>query len=92
MKNVAADPNYKAIADKLRKQLMDELKSSGDPRLVDDGKFVYMKTQQFDAEGDRIDIDIPTRASREQKGQTAHLFCPTGFLDDTWFHHGSFAL
>jgi hypothetical protein len=54
--------------------------------LVDDGKFVYMKSQQFDANGDRIDIDIPTRASRQQKGQTAHLFCPTGLLDDIWWH------
>lgn len=54
--------------------------------LVDDGQFVYMKSQQFDAEGNRIDIDVPTRQAREQKGLTAHLFCPTGLLDDIWWH------
>ncbi len=30
--------------------------------LVDDGKYVYMKSQQFDAEGNRIDVDIPILA------------------------------
>jgi hypothetical protein len=54
--------------------------------LVDDGRSVYMKSQQFDANGSRIDIDIPTRAAKEQKGETAHLFCPTGLLDDVWWH------
>ncbi|MHC4509986.1 MAG: outer membrane protein assembly factor BamB family protein, partial [Planctomycetota bacterium] len=54
--------------------------------LVDDGQFVYMRSQQFDAEGNRIDIDIPTRDVKEQKGRTAHLFCPTGLLDDVWWH------
>ena len=54
--------------------------------LVDDGRFVYMKSQQFDAEGNRIDIDVPTRNAKEQRGPTAHLFCPTGLLDDVWWH------
>ena len=54
--------------------------------LVDDGKFVYMRSQQFDGQGNRIDIDIPTRNAREQKGETTHLFCPTGLLDDIWWH------
>jgi hypothetical protein len=54
--------------------------------LVDDGQFVYMKSQQFDSEGNRIDIDVPTRDAKEQKGPTAHLFCPTGLLDDVWWH------
>lgn len=54
--------------------------------LVDDGQFVYMKSQQFDGEGNRIDIDVPNRQAREQKGPTAHLFCPTGLLDDVWWH------
>jgi hypothetical protein len=54
--------------------------------LVDDGKYVYMRSQQFDSEGKRIDIGVPTRNSREQKGETAHLFCPTGLLDDIWWH------
>jgi hypothetical protein len=54
--------------------------------LASDGENVYMRSQQFDLEGKRIDIDVPTRNSREQKGPTAHLFSPTGLLDDIWWH------
>ena len=54
--------------------------------LVSDGQFVYMRSQQFDLEGNRIDIEVPNRQAREQKGETAHLFCPTGLLDDVWWH------
>ena len=54
--------------------------------LVDDGEYVYMRSQQFDAEGNRIAIDVPTQKEREQHGETAHLFCPTGLLDDAWWH------
>ncbi len=54
--------------------------------LVSQGNSVYMRSQQFDLEGNRIAIDIPTRQAREQKGETAHLFCPTGLLDDLWWH------
>jgi outer membrane protein assembly factor BamB len=54
--------------------------------LVDDGDLVYMKSQPFDARGRRTEIDAPTRQAREQKGDTAHLFCPTGMLDDVWWH------
>jgi arylsulfatase A-like enzyme len=39
MHNVAADPAYAEVIAKLRKQLMDELQRTGDPRLVDGGKF-----------------------------------------------------
>ena len=39
MNNVAESKNYKAIKDKLHKQLMDELKRTNDPRLVNDGDF-----------------------------------------------------
>jgi hypothetical protein len=39
MNNVAADPAYSSVAASLRDRLMAELKSTGDPRLVDDGKF-----------------------------------------------------
>lgn len=39
MRNVAADPEYATIVADLREQLLVELKRSGDPRLVDDGKF-----------------------------------------------------
>jgi outer membrane protein assembly factor BamB len=54
--------------------------------LVSDGKNVYMRSQQFDQEGNRIDIEVPNRREREQKGETAHLFSPTGLLDDVWWH------
>lgn len=39
MRNVAADPAYAAVVADLRKRLMSELESSGDPRVIDDGKF-----------------------------------------------------
>jgi N-sulfoglucosamine sulfohydrolase len=38
-KNVAADPRYAATRSRLERRLMDELKRTGDPRLVDDGRF-----------------------------------------------------
>jgi N-sulfoglucosamine sulfohydrolase len=37
--NVAADPAYVRTRAALEKQLFDELKRTGDPRLVDDGRF-----------------------------------------------------
>ncbi|MEX2185779.1 MAG: sulfatase-like hydrolase/transferase, partial [Pirellulales bacterium] len=39
MQNVAADPSYAKVAAGLRQRLMAELSRTGDPRLVDDGKF-----------------------------------------------------
>ena len=39
MNNVAADPAYAKILAKLRQRLLGELKRTGDPRLVADGKF-----------------------------------------------------
>ncbi len=58
--------------------------------LSADEKFIYMKSQKFDREGQRIDLgphtgDFAGQGS-QQGGDTAHLFCPTGFLDSTWFH------
>ncbi len=37
--NVAADPEYAQIRAKLEAQLMKELRRTGDPRLIDDGRF-----------------------------------------------------
>jgi arylsulfatase A-like enzyme len=37
--NVAADPRYAAARAKLETRLMGELQRTGDPRLVDNGKF-----------------------------------------------------
>jgi arylsulfatase A-like enzyme len=39
VKNVATDPAYAKVRAGLEQRLMDELKRTGDPRLVDDGKF-----------------------------------------------------
>jgi len=50
-----------------------------------DGRHVYMRSQPFDLQGRRTAIITP-RNFRDQSGPTAHLFCPTGFLDDTWWH------
>ena len=50
-----------------------------------DGRHVYMRAQPFDLEGKRIDVFTP-RDYTQQRGETAHLFCPTGFLDDSWWH------
>jgi hypothetical protein len=36
---VAADPKYAQTRAALEKRLMEELKRTGDPRLVDDGRF-----------------------------------------------------
>src|SRR4029077_6417475 len=58
--------------------------------LSSDGKSIYMRSQQFDLAGKRLGLgphsgQAPTHAA-VQKGETAHLFAPMGFLDDTWFH------
>ena len=39
MNNVADDPEYADVVKYLQNRLLDELKSSGDPRLVNDGRF-----------------------------------------------------
>jgi hypothetical protein len=39
IRNVAADPAYASVVRELRQRLLDELKRTGDPRLVDDGRF-----------------------------------------------------
>ena len=39
MKNVATDEKYANIRQQLESQLISELRTTGDPRLVDDGKF-----------------------------------------------------
>jgi arylsulfatase A-like enzyme len=37
--NVAAEPKYAKVRADLERRLMDELKRTGDPRLIDDGRF-----------------------------------------------------
>jgi len=50
-----------------------------------DGKYIYMRSQRFDLAGRRRGVVAPTNA-KDQTGEGAHLFSPTGFLDGTWWH------
>ena len=50
-----------------------------------DGERVYMRAQAFDLAGKRLDVFTPRRYDA-QRGETAHLFSPNGFLDGTWWH------
>jgi hypothetical protein len=51
-----------------------------------DGKYVYMAKQKFDLEGKRVGIAPIGVKPPAEPAETMHLFSPTGFLDDTWFH------
>ncbi len=58
--------------------------------LSSDSVYVYLRSQQIDMEGNRLEIgphsgDFAGQGS-VQRGPTQHLFAPMGFLDDTWFH------
>lgn len=64
--------------------------------LTCDGRHIFMKSQKFDLEGNRLEIgpnagDFATQASK-QRGEDAHIFAPMGFLDDTWFHRAYWVL
>lgn len=54
------------------------------------GERVFMRSQQFDLQGNRLDLGPHSGQAAEQgavqRGEGAHLFSPTGFLDGTWFH------
>jgi outer membrane protein assembly factor BamB len=50
-----------------------------------DGQYVYMRSQRFDGEGIRQEIDMFSQ-DIQATGEGPHLFCPTGFLDDVWWH------
>ncbi len=51
-----------------------------------DGDYIYMRTQRFNKQGERLDIANPTGNIRQQQGEGAHLFSPTGFIDDAYWH------
>jgi hypothetical protein len=52
--------------------------------LSSDGKYVYMRSLPFDLQGKRKFVSyVPVK---EQQGDDLHLFCPTGFLDDSLWH------
>ncbi len=61
-----------------------------------DGRHIFMKSQKFDLEGNRLEIgpnsgDFAQQASK-QRGEDAHIFAPMGFLDETWFHRSYWVL
>lgn len=52
--------------------------------LSSDGKYVYMRSLPLSLEGERKFVAyVPVK---EQQGDDLHLFCPTGFLDDSLWH------
>jgi outer membrane protein assembly factor BamB len=51
--------------------------------LSSDGKYLYMRSQQFDLQGNRKHIAV--RDVTDQSGEGAHIFSPVGFLDDMQF-------
>lgn len=62
-KNVAADPRYTAARAKMEARLMGELARTGDPRLVDDGKFYETPPMS----GPVNDPDIPAAKKGKAK-------------------------
>jgi len=62
--------------------------------LSSDGRLVYMRSQPFKLDGTRLPLEpMPKAADADhgappatQRADHAHLFSPTGFLDDTWWH------
>jgi hypothetical protein len=51
--------------------------------LSSDGQTIYMRSQRFDLQGQRL--KIAPEHQEDQEG-SPHLFSPIGMLDDTWFH------
>lgn len=75
------DPDGKPIQDYIKILNM----PPGAPDIMSsDGKYVYMRSQTFDLKGNRTRID--RLDVKVQRGEEAHLFCPSGFLDDSWWH------
>ncbi|MCO6458365.1 MAG: PQQ-binding-like beta-propeller repeat protein [Pirellulaceae bacterium] len=58
--------------------------------LSSDGRYLYMRSQAFDLQGNRLELGPHSGQAAAQgsvqHGDKVHLFSPTGFLDDTWFH------
>ena len=62
--------------------------------LSSDGNLVYMRSQPFQLDGTRLPLAAMPRKDDADQGapepiqnpEYAHIFCPTGFLDDTWWH------
>ncbi|MAG94552.1 MAG: hypothetical protein CMJ48_12515 [Planctomycetaceae bacterium] len=58
------------------------------------GRLVYMRSQPFNLDGTRLPLEAMPRAADDDRGAPeptqrrdhSHVFSPTGFLDDSWFH------
>ncbi|MEW6357607.1 MAG: PQQ-binding-like beta-propeller repeat protein [Planctomycetota bacterium] len=80
------DDKYPGTEDNLQKDMKwPNLPVALPDVLSCDGKHIYMRSQPFDLDGKRTEVITP-RNYEEQKGETAHLFSPTGFLDGSWWH------
>jgi outer membrane protein assembly factor BamB len=55
--------------------------------LSSDGNHIYMRSQQFDLNGNRKNIAV--RNFDDQFGEGAHIFSPIGFLDDSFFYRST---
>jgi len=56
--------------------------------LSSNGKSIYMSSQVLDKHGKRTMRDP---GAVNEADQDSHVFSPTGFLDDTWWHRGYMA-
>jgi len=56
--------------------------------LTSNGKRIFMRSQPFDLDGNRLRI-APDLDVKRQDRDDAHLFSPVGLLDDAW-HHRSY--
>ncbi|MFH1718953.1 MAG: PQQ-binding-like beta-propeller repeat protein, partial [Planctomycetota bacterium] len=62
--------------------------------LSSDGRLIYMRSQAFNMDGARVELEkFPAGQDADQgappatqRADRAHLFSPTGFLDDTNWH------
>ncbi len=61
-----------------------------------DGRHIFMKSQKFDLEGNRLEIGPNSgdfaKQVEKQRGEDAHIFAPMGYLDDSWFHRSYWVL
>ena len=62
--------------------------------LSSNGKYIYMRSQPFQLDGTRLPLQAMPKKPDADRGapdpqqvaEHAHIFSPTGFLDDTWWH------
>jgi len=70
--NVADDPAYASVKADLEKRLMDELQRTGDPRLVDDGKFFETPPMSGPAANEKVGQRKTGRQPANRKRKTTN--------------------